>query len=323
LERFFQILSLKGSAAIKTYMDRARNDKMSYCRYYECGGITIQVESDLPITDSTFHPKFKLFEAEKPAEATIYIRHHFSLPDIADWDLGKEVYRKPPWAIYKKGNSWIYLGISTNSKDEHLHRVVVFNYDHTRAEIYNPNKDILYIGNLHALTLFPTDQILLAQVLANREGCYLHSSGVIINDQGFLFAGHSDAGKTTMAILLKNKAEILCDDRMIVRRWKEGFKIHGTWSHGDLPQVSAKSAPLKAFLFLEKSNDNRLIRIDNKKDGITKLLSCMIRPLVTKNWWEKMLALAEKMANEVPCYTLQFDKSGGVIDVLEKEFELK
>jgi hypothetical protein len=57
--------------------------------------ITIQVESDLPITDSTFHPKFKLFEIEGPGEETIYIRHHFSLPDIADWDLDKEEKSDP------------------------------------------------------------------------------------------------------------------------------------------------------------------------------------------------------------------------------------
>ena len=176
---------------------------------------------------------------------------------------------------------------------------------------------------MHSLTLFATDQILLAQVLADREGCYIHSSGVIFNDKGFLFVGHSDAGKTTMATMLKDKAEILCDDRMIVRRWKEGFRIHGTWSHGDLPEVSANSAPLKAFLFLEKADENRLIRIDNKKDAITKLLECMIRPLVTKEWWEKMLTLAEKMANEVPCYTLKFDKSGRVVDVLEDFFNVQ
>ncbi|MGA8181463.1 MAG: hypothetical protein WB792_15475, partial [Desulfobacterales bacterium] len=71
------------------------------------------MESDLPITDSTFHSKFKLFEVEGPGEDTICIRHHFSIPEIDDWDLGKEIYRKPPWAIYKNGDSWIYLGIST------------------------------------------------------------------------------------------------------------------------------------------------------------------------------------------------------------------
>jgi MoaA/NifB/PqqE/SkfB family radical SAM enzyme len=292
-------------------------------RYFQCGGITIQVESDLPISDATFDPKFKLFQTDGPGEDIVSIRHHFFLPDLNGRYLGSEVYRKPPWAIYKKGNSWIYLGITPTAGDRKYHRVVVFNNDHTRARIYNDGEEIFRKGNLHSLTLFATDQILLARVLADKEGCYLHSSGAIFEDKGFLFAGHSDAGKSTMVTMLKDKAEILCDDRMIVRRWEEGFRIHGTWSHGDIPEVSANSAPLKAFLFLEKANENRLIQIDNKKDAIAKLLECMIRPLVTKEWWEKMLILAGKMAKEVPCYTLQFDKSGGVVNLIEKEFRAK
>jgi MoaA/NifB/PqqE/SkfB family radical SAM enzyme len=294
--------------------------KQNHRRYYRCGGITIQVESDLPISDATFHPKFKLFQTDGLGEDSVTIRHHFFLPDLNGRYLGNEVYRKPPWAIYKKGNSWIYLGISPTAGDRKFNRVVVFNSDHTRARIYNDGEEAFRKGNLHSLTLFATDQILLAQVLSDREGCYLHSSGAIFDDKGFLFAGHSDAGKSTMMTMLKDKAEILCDDRMIVRRWKEGFRVHGTWSHGDIPEVSANSAPLKAFLFLEKADKNRLIQIDNKKDAIAKLLECMIRPLVTKEWWEKMLTLVGKMAKEVPCYTLQFDKSGGVVNLIEKEF---
>ena len=291
---------------------------MSSTRYYQCAGITIQVESDLAITDSTFHPKFKLFEVQGPGEDTISIRHHFSLPDISDWDLGEEIYRKPPWAIYKRDNSWLYLGITTTAKKENLHQIAVFNREYTRAEIYNPQDDSFMRGNLHALTLFPTDQILLGQALADREGCYLHSCGVSIDNNGLLFAGHSESGKTTMAKLFKDNAVILCDDRMIVRRKEEGFRIYGNWSHGDLPEISPDSAPLTAIMFLEQSSQNRLILMDNKREIVHNLLSCLVKPLVTVDWWEKVLTLVEKMAREVPCYTLQFDKSGKVVEVLEK-----
>lgn len=291
--------------------------KKNHRRYYQIGGITIQVASDLPISDTTFHPKFKLFQVDEPGEDTISIRHHFSLPDLNDKDLGKEVYRKPPWAIYKKGNSWVYVGISPNDKDKSFHRVVIFNHNHTRARIYNDREETFLKGNIHSLTLFPTDQILLAQVLADKKGCYLHSCGMVFDDKGLLFVGHSDAGKSTIATMLKDKIEILCDDRMIVRRWENGFRIHGTWSHGDVPEISANSAPLKAIFFLEHAGENRLIAHNDKKEVIVKLLACLIKPLITADWWNKMLTLVGKMAREVPCYTLQFDKSGEVVEVLE------
>jgi hypothetical protein len=322
-------------------------------RYYHIAGITIRMESDLPITDATFHPKFKHFEVNGPGEDTITIRHHFSLPDLIDGDMGQEVYRKPPWAIYRKGPSWLYVGISGGIggtikglwpgirrrlyfltiknrrqtkraesifsrpvREGHIHQLAVFNHDYRNIRIYNKTERPFHRGNLHSLTLFPTDQILLARVLADREGCYIHASGVVLDGKGLLFVGHSDAGKSTMVMMLKDKAKILCDDRIIVRRWPKGFKIHGTWSHGDVPDVSADSAPLKAILFLKQDRENRLIPIDRKQEIITRLLACLIKPLVTADWWEKMLALVSTMAHEVPCYTLHFNKDGGVIDLL-------
>jgi len=287
-------------------------------RYYQIAGITIKVESDLPIKDTTFSPKFKCFHATGPGHDTITFRHTFSMPDLRNQDLGVEVYRKAPWAIYRKGNSWIYLGIAPDPEDRDIDVIAVFSCDHSRGMIYHGErrKDLFKEGNLHSLTLFPTDQILLARVLADRGGCYLHSAGVILENKGLLFVGHSDAGKSTMATMLKGKAEILCDDRIIVRERPEGFRICGTWSHGDVAEVSANSAPLKAILFLEQAKQNRLVPIEDKRQRFKKLLPYLIKPLETRDWWDRMLSLVRRIANEVPCYSLQFDKSGGVIEVL-------
>ena len=287
-------------------------------RYFKIAGVTIQVDSDLPFGAATFHPKFKHFEVKGPGEDTISIRHHFSLPDLNGRDLGREVYRKAPWAVYKKGDSWIYLGISPAQGDKKLHRVVVFNAEHTRARIYNDNEGAFLKGNLHSLTLFPTDQILLARILADRQGCYLHACGVNFEGKGLLFAGHSEAGKSTMAGLLKGKAEILCDDRIIVRRHEKGFKIYGTWSHGDVPDVSADSAPLEAIMFLEKADKNRLTELKEKKEITKRILGCLIKPFVTADWWDKELSLITKISVQVPCYVLEFDKSGRITDLLKK-----
>jgi len=294
------------------------NWQKNHRRYFKIADITVQVESDLPIKDNTFHPKFKLFEVAGPGEDTISIRHHFSLPDLDGKDFGKEVYRKAPWAIYKNNSSWIYLGISPTQGDKSLYRVATFNSDHTRSRIYNDREETFIKGGLNSLTLFASDQVLLARVLADRQGCYLHSCGVNFEGNGLLFVGHSEAGKSTMATMLKGKAEILCDDRMIVRRQADDFKIYGTWSHGDVPDVSANSAALKAIMFLEKSDENRVIPIEDKKEITKRLLSCLIKPFVTVDWWEKTLSLVEKISGQVPCYVLKFDKSGRAADLLKK-----
>jgi MoaA/NifB/PqqE/SkfB family radical SAM enzyme len=293
------------------------NWQRQHRRYYEIAGITLQVEADLPITDWTFAKKFRQFEVDKPGNDLIFISHHFSLPDLAGRDLGQEVYRRPPWAIYRKGGSWIYLGISPEADDPTLDQVAVFNHDHTRVSIYNAGEDVFRKGDLKALTLFPTDQVLLARIIADRQGCLLHSSGVIMAGQGLLFVGHSEAGKSTMVKMLDGKGEILCDDRNIVRRGPEGFMVYGTWSHGEVPLVSAASAPLGAILFLRKSHRNRLQLLENRKEIVGQLLSCLIKPMVSAEWWKKMLAITELLAKEVPCYEMEFDQSGGIVAQLE------
>ena len=146
----------------------------------------------------------------------------------------------------------------------------------------------------------------------------LHAAGVILEGNGLLFVGHSDAGKSTMATILKGKAEILCDDRIIVRDGSRGFRIYGTWSHGDVPEVSSNSAPLSALLFLKKSERNYLVPIKDRREKFRKLLPYVIKPLETRDWWEKMLDLTFKIAGSVSCYVLEFDKSGDVIDLLRE-----
>jgi hypothetical protein len=203
-------------------------------------------------------------------------------------------------------------------KKQSPHRLAIFNRDHTRAEIYNDDHDVFLQGNQHSLTLFPSDQILLARILAERQGCYLHSCGVNLGGKGLLFLGHSGAGKSTMATMLKDRSRILCDDRIIVRKQPGGFRIHGTWSHGDVPNVSGGSAPLKAILFLEKARDNEALRLKDPIEIVHRLLPCLIKPFVTEDWWNKSLTLIDMISREVPCYVLRFDKSGKVIDLLDK-----
>lgn len=295
-------------------------NKSNYRRYFQIGGITIQVESPIRIKDSTFHPKFKHFEVGGPGKDTITIQHYFSIPSLKKFNLENEVYKKAPWAIYKNDDSWIYLGILSKKwfRRVPLFKIAVFNHDYTHARIYNKWSFSYRRGNLSSLTIFPTDQILLAQVLSNRHGCIMHSAGVEMDGKGLLFVGHSDAGKSTIVSLLKNISRILCDDRIIIRKWGDIFKIHGTWSHGDVAEVSSEPAPLHSIMFLEQASENCLIPLNDKKHIIEKLLACLIKPFVTTHWWDNMFTLIEQISCEIPCYTLKFKNDDSVLNLLHQ-----
>lgn len=285
-------------------------------RYYEIGGMTVQLDSDLPLKETTYISKFKRFEVKSSGEEMIRFHLHFEIPELKKEDLTDEVYRKTPWAIYKKPNSWLYLGISENPNNPYIHRVVVFSQDHTRADIYYDRPELFLTSTHETLTLFPSDQIVFARVLPERGGFVIHAAGMIIDGQGLAFIGQSEAGKSTMVKLLEGVGEILNDENNIIRRWPDGFHIHGTWSHGDVPIVSNGHARLRALLFLKKSTENKLEPIASKSEVVNMILPRLIKPLLTSDWWHKSMDTVCKLVEEVPAFWIKFDQSGEIGGVL-------
>ena len=290
-------------------------------RYFHIAGITVCVESDLDFEAVRFKRALAPFAVDGPGDDTVTLRHHFALPDLKGQDLGRELYRKAPWAISRTRDSWYYLGVKSDAKDAELQWVGVFDADFAHATIYSEPrwKDLVLTcaDGWHSLSLFPTDQVWLAPLLSNRNAVLLHSAAVILNGQGLLFVGHSGAGKSTTFAMLKSRAELLCDDRNVARRWPDGWRVHGTWSHGDVPDVSAASAPLRAILFLRQDTCNEIVSLTDRRDIWKRLLATLIRPMVTAEWWRKELDVLEFLVAEVPCYTMDFDKSGEIVAVLE------
>lgn len=289
-----------------------------HLKYYKVADIPIEVRSALPITENTFHPKFQPFEADGPGGDMVVIHHHFSgIPDIKV-DVSERIYFRPPWAIYRMGEKWVYQWIESAPPYRNYYRTVVTDKEHSHLDIFNDDamRENFLAGGLTSLAMFPTDQIVLGRLLAYRSGCIMHSLGIILNGNGYLFIGHSSAGKSTMAQILKKEAVILCDDRNIIRKLDDRLMVYGTWSHGDVPDISPLSAPLKGLFFLEKSDSNELISVKEKSDSVKILLACLIRPLATGDWWDLSMNLISDVVAMAPCWILKFDKSGGILGPL-------
>jgi hypothetical protein len=306
----------------------------AHVRHFQVAGMTIRVESDLPITDSTFGAALKNFETEQPGDDIVVVRHHFltsaPIPGFAPDSGLRQAYRRPPWAIYRTKTGWLYLGIGDDSGGRPPGLTASFDRDHSSGDIYGGEEyaSAWSAGGLTSLTLFTTDQILLARLLARRQGCLLHSAGLVVDGRGLLFVGHAEAGKSTTARLLSgrlgSRATILCDDRNAVRRWPEGFRggpggfyAHGTWSHGDVSDVSAGGAPLRAVMFLEQAASNEVVPLADHRLVWRRLLATLIRPLATPDWWEQELDVLEALVASVPFYTMRFDTSGEIVHSVE------
>jgi ABC-type cobalamin/Fe3+-siderophores transport system ATPase subunit len=153
----------------------------------------------------------------------------------------------------------------------------------------------------------------------------LHSAAAVVKGQGLVFVGHSEAGKSTTMEMLKARhmGEILCDDRNVIRRWPTGWRVHGTWSHGTIDNVSGSSAPLKAIIFLIKAPHNEIRPLSNRKEIWRRLLATLVRPLVTAEWWQKELAVLDILVKEAEFFEMHFDKSGKILAEIERIAERK
>jgi MoaA/NifB/PqqE/SkfB family radical SAM enzyme len=292
--------------------DFSNNWQAHHRRFFLIAGVTVQVDADVPIADGTFAPKFSAFSADGPGSDTIRIHHHFGRLAPDRRKLGKEISRRPPWVIFRKSAGWIYVPMGLRP----LPHVAEFNQDHSEGWIRHRDDRLFRAGGLESLVMVGSDQLYLTRALAERQACYFHSSAVVAHDAGLLFVGHSRAGKSTAAKLLRGQARILCDDRNIVRRWPDGFYVHGTWSHGEIAEVSSASAPLAAILLPRKSEENRLVRIEDPRRARNLLLGYVIKGLVDRGWWEKILDVVQALSHEVPCYEMHFDRSGTIVSPL-------
>ena len=106
-------------------------------------------------------------------------------------------------------------------------------------------------------------------VLARQGGFLLHSASAIRNGKAFLFAGVSEAGKTTISRLAPPDATLLTDEISYVRKEDvrkqdarqqgAGYVAFGTPFTGELAKLGENvSAPIAALYLLAKGVENRI-----------------------------------------------------------------
>ncbi|MFC2064444.1 hypothetical protein ACFLXB_05055 [Chloroflexota bacterium] len=298
-------------------------------RYFRVAGITISFETDLNLEEIPFNPAMLPFAVDTPGDDTVTLQRFFEIPDLDNYDLGNKIYRQLPWAIYENQETGhvYYQGITSIDSVPPFWCFADFYEDYSRGKIYNPPhiKDYIEKNGYHSLTGFPSDSLWLAQLLSDRTAVYMHSSAAILNGKGLLFLGRSEAGKTTTVRMLQRARDgegasvtILCDEANVARRWNDGWHVHGTWRHGEETEVSASSAPLLGIFILKQDQENLIEPIYDHDMILKTILSTMIRPVMTRDWWLKEISVMEQLIKEIPVYLMSFNKSGDIIPMLEE-----
>jgi hypothetical protein len=168
-------------------------------------------------------------------------------------------------------------------------------------------------GGIYPLQ-YPLDELLLIHLLAAGRGVEVHACGVVDSDgRGYLFAGQSGAGKTTMARLWQKTNEageagglmILSDDRIVLRYQAGQFWMYGTPWHGEAELSSPARAPLNGIYLLRHGSRNKLVPL-RRSATAARLLACSFPLFYDPSGLGFTLGFFDQLVQAVPCYELSF-----------------
>ena len=165
---------------------------------------------------------------------------------------------------------------------------------------------------------FPLDELLVNALLARGGGVELHACGVIDRGQGLLFIGNSGDGKTTTARLWERDAEIISDDRVVVRARGGGWTIYGTPWHGEAEICSAGRAPLHRVYVLDKAGRNGVTPL-RPAEAAARLFACAFPPFHDRQGLSTVVDTLGELAASVPVARLSFVNDPSAVDFVRHE----
>ncbi len=162
-------------------------------------------------------------------------------------------------------------------------------------------------------------RVLYAWECLEQGGLLLHASGVIRGGKGYVFFGHSTAGKTTAARLsLERDCIILSDDMVILgfengRPWLYGVPFRGRFP--EAPRTNA-SAPLCGCYSIIKDKEH-FVKSLLPSEAMARLAACV--PFVMEDPFQvqRVLAVCAQIEKTTNIKELHFRKDAGFWEVID------
>jgi hypothetical protein len=156
---------------------------------------------------------------------------------------------------------------------------------------------------------YPADELLITNYLSHHGlGVEVHGCGLIDGETGgHLFLGHSGAGKSTTTRLWQSlrDAEILSDDRIILRLHNGELWMYGTPWHGEAALASPNQAKLNRIFILQHGDENKVSAM-SASHAVGELFARSFPPFHSAAGLERTVEFLHAVVDAVPCYEFRF-----------------
>jgi hypothetical protein len=241
-------------------------------------------------------------------------------------ELGEEVFsardipgRVPPnWRLYLGVDGLWNLQVNASAYPIFRQRVAVFQPDFRRGDVYVELTQRDLTTYPYPLTA-PLDRVLFVNIITHGLGLMLHACGVAVDGKGYVFAGPSDAGKTTLARLWDtfSDATILGDECLILRRKNNQFWVYGTPWVGEAGLFSPLGVPVERIFFIDHGQQN-LVSPVSAGQAVEKLLAQSILTPYDVFAVEFGLDFCLDFVSLVPAYELGFVPDRSAVRLLQR-----
>jgi hypothetical protein len=221
--------------------------------------------------------------------------------------VGKKLFDSGSlWTMYARDYGYI-IDFETPALGARPYKRLCVNRSFSEAQLFLSRQCLGELDPVHALQ-YPLDELLVTNWLAQGKGVEVHGCGLRDRSAGgHLFLGHSGAGKSTTTMLWKSmrNAQILSDDRIILREWENELWMHGTPWHGEAGFAAAGKMPIERIFVLAHGSRNEIVPL-SRSQAVGELFARSFPPFHGHRPLDSTLAYLHQIVNSVPCYLFHF-----------------
>ena len=142
----------------------------------------------------------------------------------------------------------------------------------------------------------------------DREGLLFHGAGLINSNQGYIFFGPSESGKTTVT-RLSPQCTVLGDDLIMLRKLNGYFTVYASPFNVRTEQMRLKNDQAHIYgLYRLRQDKKTFIKEMHPAKAVSELLSSA--PLIDQNYPGSLKALdfCHQIVQQIPCFNLHFTR---------------
>jgi hypothetical protein len=290
---------------------------------FEIAGITFVVTCDDAVLSQNIPDAYKPFLIkEYPYKENFNINVIASPAYISqNGNLNKIFDSEESWSMFRDEEQY-YIGFNSSNISGKIDCRADFSKNTKKANLYCTETQVQTVNGKTEVNnpfCYPLDQILLMYILSEQEGAIFHAAGINLNGKGYIFPGRSGAGKSTLSrqFASTKNAELLSDDRVIVRKTGDLFKIFGTPWPGEEGIAENKDAQLKGIFFISHGTEN-MAKDMKPVEALKRLMPVTSIPWFDRDVMPKILNFCEELVLNIPAYQLYFKPDTEVVKFLEE-----